>query len=149
MVGNFRRASQLSFSMPYRNSISRNYLTMRMKSNKNFLIGNEDGEIKPQFIFEYKNFLILLLTFNASVGSFFAGCTVGEFDTIQINLADIFEWNEEQKKSFSSIISSILPIGAIIGSIFSGLIINSMGRRKSFILTDIISLIGIYFKPSY
>jgi MFS family permease len=119
---------------------------MDVERNKDLLLDSCQTEIREEFKFQYNKFLVILMTFNAAIGSFFCGCVIGEFDTIQINLAEMFKWDDLQRRHFSSLISSSLPVGAVFGSIVSGRILNYLGRRKSFILFDVISLVGIGFK---
>ena len=44
---------------------------------------------------KYRKLFVLLLTLNASLGSFYIGWSFGVLDTIQANLVQIFQWNNK------------------------------------------------------
>jgi MFS family permease len=110
--------------------------------NEPFL-NNDNTNITPNL--NYRKIFVIFLTLNASLGSFYIGWSFGVLDTIQANLVEIFQWNKSQKKLYLSLLSSAIPIGAAFGSIMAGKITLLIGRRLSFILFDILSIIGIAF----
>jgi MFS family permease len=93
--------------------------------------------------FRYNKFKTYMLTINASAGFFFVGYTIGVFDTILPELAKLNKWDESQEMYYSSLISSAVGVGAILGSFISGYILNKFGRRKSFFIADIVAAISI------
>ena len=97
---------------------------------------------KNKIKFQYRYWYTMFLTINASLGTFFVGWSVGVFDPIQKNLVCMFDWTEDEERIFFSLISASLQFGAIIGAIVSGYITKKLGRRKAYMLTNIISFIG-------
>ena len=83
---------------------------------------------------------VIFLTLNASLGFFFFGYNLVNFNTLQEHFAVIFNWSEEEKIVYRSVISGIIPFGALFGAFFSGKVTNLIGRKYSMLLFDMIGI---------
>lgn len=121
--------------------------TSNSEKNKNepfqTFLNPESDNLTSQL--NYRKIYVIFLTLNASLGSFYIGWSFGVLDTMQANLVEMFKWNRSDKKLYLSLLSSAIPIGAAFGSILAGKVTLLIGRRLSFILFDIFSIIGIIF----
>jgi MFS family permease len=106
-------------------------------------IDNSLTSISEKYEFTYNSFRVYFQTINASMGSFLIGYNLGVFDTVQVNISELLNWTKEEETFYSSLISSSVGVGAIIGSFAAGYIMKHSGRRNSFLWFDIIALIGI------
>ena len=86
---------------------------------------------------------IILLTLNTSTGYFFFGYNLCVFNVMQENLSLILNWNS-QKQIFISIISAIIPFGAIFGSLSAGKIASKIGKKNTLILFDCLGILSSF-----
>lgn len=90
-----------------------------------------------------KTMTIILLVTNVAIGFFIIGYNLGVLNTMLDTLKIIFEWSEDDESTLVSIVSSILPIGALIGGVCSGFIAStSIGRRGAILGFDILLILG-------
>jgi MFS family permease len=114
--------------------------------NSDLLIENiEKINANKNFKFEFNYWYVIFLTINAASANFFIGWNMGVFDPIQMNLIFMFKWTETEEKIYLSFISSALQLGAIFGALISGYISRTLGRRKTYLYTNILSFIAIAF----
>jgi len=85
---------------------------------------------------------LLLQMINISLGHFLYGYETGVFNQIQKNVAFDLEWKSEEKTLYLSLISVMIPLGATFGALISGKLANSIGRKLSFIILDVILIVG-------
>lgn len=123
----------VSYNTPQKNN-EEDKMTIDLVDHTDYL--NKD------YKYEFRYWYVILLTLNASLGNFFIGWDIGVFDPIQINLRKMFDWNEQEAKIYSSFISASLQFGAIISALVSGGISRKYGRKKAFMITNVLSWIG-------
>lgn len=70
---------------------------------------------------------------------------MGVYNTLQDTFHELHGWEKGSSKAklMDGLITSCLPIGCMIGSIFSGIITSRLGRYKTLILLDSIAIISI------
>ncbi len=83
------------------------------------------------------------LTLVYAIGFFCFGYGMGAFNSIQGNLGFDLKWKEEEKNVYRSVISGMIPTGAVIGSTLQGVIAKKIGRRWTFIIADLLSILSI------
>lgn len=81
------------------------------------------------------------MAFNASLGSFVFGYTLGVFNSSQPNVASTLGWGGD-KDLWIQIMSAIMPLGAMFGALSGGPIASKFGRRKALMFNDLIAIIG-------
>lgn len=122
------------------------------KEDNNDIINfsNPTSELKSTLLnadearkYKFRYFYPILLTINACLCSFYVGYNLGVFDTMQANLTVIFEWNDDNSDIYISIISSSVLFGGVFGSLTSGPILRIHGRRTSFFIYNLISVVGL------
>jgi len=118
------------------------------KSSK--IVKNEKNDFTTSLLdkTEYFNYQFnycypIFLTLNACICSFHVGYNLGVFDTMQANMTKLFNWNDDIKDVYISLISSSVLVGAIIGSLTSGPVLRAYGRRRSFFIYNIVALVGM------
>ncbi|CAG9315744.1 unnamed protein product [Blepharisma stoltei] len=98
---------------------------------------------------EYELKKVIGISFTASIGSFLFGYNIGVFNSMQPNVSASLDWGGDEKL-YISIISTLMPFGALFGAIYGGQAAEKLGRRKSMIFSDILVIIGslIFIFPS-
>lgn len=92
---------------------------------------------------DYRKDLLYLIAFNSSLGSLAWGYCIGIFNSIRTYLQTyLFPDANNNEIAF---LASSLVIGASIGSYFCGKIVSRIGRRKTLLLCDIVSIVGSCF----
>ena len=81
------------------------------------------------------------LAINASWGSFLFGYNIGVFTSCQPCVSATLGWGQNEEL-FVTIMSALMPFGAMFGSLLSGLIAKKLGRRKALMITDIVIICG-------
>lgn len=112
-------------------------LSSNFTSTTNLVLSNNQMDI---ISIRYLNMYFLVL--NSSIGFFFMGYNLGVYNTLSISMDIYFSWLIEYKQTLTSIVSTILIIGCLFGSIISGYMSSKFGRRKTILIFDIISIIG-------
>jgi MFS family permease len=93
--------------------------------------------------YHFKYFYPVCLTINACLCAIYVGYNLGVLDTMDENLKVLFAWDEEDKDIYLSVISSSVLLGAVLGSLFSGIILSKFGRRRAFFIYNINAIIGM------
>ena len=70
------------------------------------------------------------------------GYQLGVFNTSQLTIKKYFGWSEHESLTYIGVISSLMPIGGLIGALIAGPLLHS-GRRFSLLMTDILSIAGV------
>lgn len=87
-------------------------------------------------------FYVFSVVFNAALGTFFFGYMIGVFNPTQTCVEIVNGWNESEKKVYDGVVTALMPVGAIIGAFIGGILGSKIGRRWTFILADIIGIVG-------
>eukprot|EP01016_Furgasonia_blochmanni_P056016 TRINITY_DN9465_c0_g1_i3.p1 TRINITY_DN9465_c0_g1~~TRINITY_DN9465_c0_g1_i3.p1 ORF type:complete len:500 (-),score=104.50 TRINITY_DN9465_c0_g1_i3:291-1790(-) len=92
----------------------------------------------------YKSlFTVVVHNLNASLGYGFFGYQLGVFNTFQEHLSRVFGWSADEKAINVGLITSMMALGALIGSAISGKWANAIGRRRGMLVTNVVCFIGI------
>ena len=86
--------------------------------------------------------LILLESTYISLGTFYVGYSLGVLNQSQTCIEIVNGWSEKNKKIYNGLLTSLLPLGALIGSILTGIISEKFGKRRGLILTDFVGILG-------
>lgn len=99
-------------------------------------------------------FYIFLLVANATLGTFLFGYMIGIFNPTQETIEIINGWGDT-KSFYDGLVTGffiifyfkqrslgLMPIGAIVGAYLSAFLSIRIGRRNTFILADLIGIIG-------
>ena len=91
---------------------------------------------------------VIVWVFTIALGFFYLGYSYRWFNALTYALHMQY-MNEgkfviEDRDLFNSVVSGAIPIGAIIGSIFGGILVEK-GRRKAIIILWIMQIIGSMF----
>ncbi len=78
----------------------------------------------------------------ASLGSFNFGYGMGVMNTILEIVSAQLNWTCSEKKVNFGLISSLIAPGAAVGALLSGYLASKLGRRKSLIITDVLTIIS-------
>ena len=77
----------------------------------------------------------------ATLNSFLCGYQIGVFNTCQNNVAHSLNWGSD-KTALISVMTMLMPIGAMLGSMTAGLVANRLGRKWGMMLTCSIMLLS-------
>jgi len=86
--------------------------------------------------------MIFFLTLNASIGFFFYGYGLGIYNITKQNMIYNLNLDPANKNQIFSIISALFDVGAALGALIGGKVSYKFGRRKYFILLDVIGMVG-------
>lgn len=67
--------------------------------------------------------------------------TLGVFNTCADNVGATLNWGDMQD-TYTTIFSTIMPVGALLGAMASGNLMNTYGRRKSIMMSDVLMMAG-------
>ena len=87
-------------------------------------------------------FYVLSAVLTAALGSFFFGFFIGVYNPAQSCIEIINGWNDSEKEIYSGLATALMPIGAVFGAFLCGFLGSSYGRWTTFMITDVIGLIG-------
>ncbi|EDK31223.1 MFS sugar transporter (macronuclear) [Tetrahymena thermophila SB210] len=77
------------------------------------------------------------------LGSLFSGYQIGVFNQSYNAVLDIMDiQDEDDRVNFEGLITSLIPLGGVIGAYFSHHILKIYSRKDGLILSDIISIVG-------
>ena len=80
---------------------------------------------------------------NACLGSWFFGYNLGVYSSAQLVISKINSWDSDTSDDNAALVTAFMPLGALIGALFSRQIIDFInGIRKSMMIFDIIGIIG-------
>lgn len=91
---------------------------------------------KPQFKAK-----VVLRALNSALGFLIFGFSLGAFTSSQDCISSILEWGQ-QKEIIVIIISSLVPLGAFIGSVITAFMSNVYGERKNIMIFDCIMILA-------
>ena len=80
--------------------------------------------------------------FHITIANFIFGYTIGVFNTCQDNVAYSMRWTESEKSLYSTLFSTFIPVGAFFGSSVTALMCNKIGRLKTMLVMDAITILG-------
>ncbi|KAL4446869.1 hypothetical protein ABPG74_014841 [Tetrahymena malaccensis] len=89
--------------------------------------------------------LILKIILTYCLGQFFWGFQLGVYTSSQEPIHKTLEINEDFQAAFDGFITSLLPIGGLIGSLMSMYIFKYFSRRYSMIVIDLLGIVGCFF----
>lgn len=95
--------------------------------------------------YHYSKEILFLMIFLSSCGTLFMGYNEAVFDTMESQIIDAFKLSAYDADWIITMISSFITIGACFGSLFSGIMTNIIGRKNTFLLLDLIALVGTVF----
>ena len=99
----------------------------------------EEEEEEPTYQSElYVYFFVSVACF----GSLFTGYEMGVFNSSQHALRSLMKVDEDDSAAFDGLMTGIIPIGGLLGSLLSNPILKRFSRKQSLILTDIIGVLG-------
>jgi MFS family permease len=92
---------------------------------------------------------VLKLVLTGTLGAFLGGYQIGVFNPCQDNVAYWLEWEGSTKSAMISVCSTLMPLGAVIGSFLAGKYSRFAGRRKALIVNALLSIVssGIVIPP--
>lgn len=95
---------------------------------------------------DYNSSALLKMTLVATLSSFlcgdhYLGYQLGVFNTCQENVAETFKWGPD-KEWYISTNTALMPVGALLGSVSGGQLANSLGRRRSMLLNNCITVLA-------
>ena len=88
--------------------------------------------------------LIILESIYLSLGSFYTGYNLAVFNQSQSCIEIIHEWSPSEKDFYDGLLTSLLPLGAILGSWLTGVISEKFGKRLCLIIIDLIGIFGSF-----
>lgn len=84
---------------------------------------------------------VWILSLHISISGTLFAYTLAILNNSADNVGETLEWGDLQEE-YTTLFSTIVPIGALIGSTFAGSLMSNKGRRLSIMLTDIIMITG-------
>ena len=85
---------------------------------------------------------IYLIVINCCLGSLFFGYEMGIYNSCQDLIAREYDLKPDVKVTIEGMITSTIPLGAIIGALVSSYVLKS-GRRFGLLICDSISFLGV------
>ena len=92
----------------------------------------------------YHTWNVWKLALHIVISGFLFVYTFSVFNTCSENVGATLDWGSQQD-TYTTVFSTIVPLGALLGSMAAGNMMNKLGRRKSIIITDVIMMIGSAF----
>lgn len=89
----------------------------------------------------YKKGATYAYVFTAALGGFFFGYIMSCFNIV-LSFVEYVAYSQPVEQSFTSWITALVPLGAGAGSLLTGKIASSIGRKKTMMLADVIGIIG-------
>lgn len=83
---------------------------------------------------------IILLSLNACLGSFYFGYQVGVLNLGDKTINVVFNIKDDGTES--ALLQTQIPIGALVGVLMSGYLIQTLSRRNMMAWTDLIGIVG-------
>lgn len=88
------------------------------------------------------SFMFWLHMNHAGLSDFLMAYNLGMFNTLDSYMMTIFDWNESEKTTYISLISSLPMLVAAIVCLFIGSFAEKYGRRKVLMFTLVIAMVG-------
>lgn len=86
--------------------------------------------------------LILIESIYISLGTFYFGYNMAVFNQLQKCFEVVNEYPISTQKFFYGLLTSLLPLGAIIGSLLAPILCEKAGKRQIFIICDVMGIIA-------
>lgn len=83
---------------------------------------------------KYRLSYLVPAVLSATLNSFLCGYQIGVFNTCQNNVAHSLNWGSH-KTVLISVMTMLMPLGAMLGSMTAGLVANRLGRKWGMLLT--------------
>jgi len=83
---------------------------------------------------QYRLSYLVPAVLSATLNSFLCGYQIGVFNTCQNNVAHSLSWGSH-KTVLISVMTMLMPLGAMLGSMVAGLVANRLGRKWGMMLT--------------
>ena len=93
------------------------------------------------FNFEIKSTYVWYLVIHIVLSSFIFSYSLGVFNTCTENVSASLNWGAN-KESYIALFSSMIPIGAFLGSLVAGSLSSKYGRRGSLQIADLLYMLG-------
>lgn len=90
---------------------------------------------------KYNLCYLIFATLSATLNSFLCGYQIGVFNTCQNNVSHSLGWGDD-KRVMVSVMTFLMPIGAMVGSMCAGQAANKLGRKWAMIVTCGIMLLS-------
>jgi len=87
---------------------------------------------------------VFALAFICSLGSFYFGYSMVAINSTAKTLTSYYEWTDDESTSIISLLTGLVPAGAIVGALL-GSVLAKCGRRFSCIVIDILGITGYLF----
>lgn len=87
-------------------------------------------------------FRIWVKALHIALSFFIYGYSLGVFNPCLENISYSLSWSHSEKKLYSNVLSTLIPIGALNGAIFTGYISSKIGRRNTIFLLGLIIITG-------
>ena len=85
---------------------------------------------------------VLSAVLTAALGSFFFGFFIGVYNPAQSCIEIVNGWTSLEKATYSGLATALMPIGAVFGAFLCGFLGSSYGRWTTFMVADVIGIIG-------
>lgn len=85
---------------------------------------------------------VLSAVLTAALGSLFFGFFIGAYNPAQSCIEIVNGWSDSEKDTYSGLATALMPIGAVFGAFLCGFLGSSYGRWTTFMVTDLIGLVG-------
>ena len=85
---------------------------------------------------------LVSLTLLSACGTFYKGYNEAVFDTMEEHMHNLFEGKYDNIHLLLMLVTTILTVGAIFGALICGMLTNSIGRKNTILLLDVIAILG-------
>ena len=90
---------------------------------------------------QYNLCYLVFVTLSATLNSFLCGYQIGVFNTCQDNVSHSLGW-ADNKTILISVMTALMPLGGMVGSMSAGLAANKLGRKLAMIVTCCVMLLS-------
>jgi len=99
--------------------------------------------MKNKNTFKIRSSLLILIECTyISLGTFYSGYNLAVLNQSQTCIEIVNRWSPSDEKFYAGLLTSLLPLGAILGSILTATISEKIGKRLCLILMDLIGIFG-------
>ena len=100
-----------------------------------------EGDAEPEAEINWCYLFFYMI--NISIGYIIFGFELGVFNGMQSNLIYDLQWAAADVNTYLSVITLMIAAGAIFGAGSMGPVVKAIGRRHSYVVFDVILLVGI------
>ena len=105
-----------------------------MSANSALLSDKSEGR-------QYRLCYLIPAVLTVTLNSFLCGYQIGAFNTCQENVAYSLGWHDE-KTTMIAVMTTLMPLGAMLGAMTAGVLANRLGRKWAMMLTCVIMLLS-------